>query len=116
VNLSSNQRAMCATILVGCANLRLALAMLNTNNPRWVRAIRNQFDNIQDALTGSSPSVRDAVNAWDKVKENLETGLPDNVNTGEDVMYLFGAVDEAFYALLATLDVVIEPDMSIMEG
>jgi hypothetical protein len=56
------------------------------------------------------------VNAWDKVKENLETGLPDNVNTGEDVMYLFGAVDEAFYALLATLDVVIEPDMSIMEG
>ncbi len=112
MNLTTNQRAMCATILVGCANLRLALAMTNTQNPLWVKSIRHQFDLIMESLTGSTPSVRDAVNAWDGVKENIDRGLPNDLEMGEDVMYLFSAVDESFYALLAMLDVNIEPDMT----
>ena len=115
MNLNSQQRAMCATILVGCGNLRLAFAMFNGDNSRWMRTIRNHFDTIQESLTGSDPSVRDAVNAWDKIKENLDQGFPSDAAIGEDVMYLFGATDEAFYALLATLAISIEPDMALTE-
>jgi NADH/NAD ratio-sensing transcriptional regulator Rex len=116
MDLSASQRSMCATILVGCGNLRLSLVTLNTENPRWVRMIRNNFDTIQESLTGSNTSVREAVNSWDKIKENLDEGLPKNAAIGEDVMYLFVATDEAFYALLSTLDINIEPDINLTEA
>jgi hypothetical protein len=56
------------------------------------------------------------VNSWDKIKENLDEGLPKNAAIGEDVMYLFVATDEAFYALLSTLDINIEPDINLTEA
>lgn len=112
------ERLAIATVLVGCGNLRVALIKMNEKDRKWCNSIRTHFDNIQQSLTGSDISIRTAINAWDEVKQILDDGFKGtsySVDEIDDVMYLFGAVDESFYAMLDKAGVLFEPDLYMQE-
>jgi|688.fasta_scaffold220100_5 hypothetical protein len=112
------ERLAIATVLIGCGSLRAALIKMNEKDRKWCNSIRTHFDNIQQSLTGSDISMRAAVNAWDEVKQILDDGFngtPYSADEIDDVMYLFGAVDETFYAMLDKAGVPFEPEINMQD-
>lgn len=116
------ERLAIATVLIGCGSLRAALIKMHEKDRKWCNSIRTNFDNIQQSLTGSDISMRAAVNAWDEVKQILDDGFNGTPSSDgsiadeiDDVMYLFGAVDEAFYAMLDKAGVPFEPEINMQD-
>lgn len=115
MKLTIQQRAICANILVGCASLRFALSFFNDDKSRLAKVFRLHFDTIYENLTGSSPSIRNAVNAWDKIKDAFDGGVPEKSERAGELFYALGCVDEAFDVLVSTLQVPIHPDFLVKE-
>lgn len=112
MKLNLQQRAIVSNILVGCGAFRVSMILMNLENTRIKNLVRNNLNQVAESLTGSEVSIREAVNAWDRVKEVFDEAMPSELQIADDLYCLLGAIEDSFQCLVSTLSYPVEPDLA----
>lgn len=95
------ERNLIATVLVGIGNFRMIATKIHPDNKQLNNKIRANCDIIMESLVGSNIEPRQAIDAWDNIKECIDDLMSKNFSSSnDDLLFLLSGVDEAFYAMV----------------
>ena len=95
------ERNLIATVLVGIGNFRMIATKIHPDNKQLNSKIRANCDIIMESLVGSNIEPRQAIDAWDNIKECIDDLMSKNFSSSnDDLLFLLSGVDEAFYAMV----------------
>ncbi len=98
-----------ATVLVGIGNFRMRATQVHPDNKQLNSKIRNNCDIIMESLVGSNIEPRQAINAWDNIKESLDELFHKHyASQNDDLMFMLSCVDEAFFTMVDVLNLLAE--------
>lgn len=103
------ERNLIATVLVGIGNFRMIATKIHPDNKQLNNKIRANCDIIMESLVGSNIEPRQAIDAWDNIKECIDDLMSKNFSSSnDDLLFLLSGVDEAFYAMVDIFNLFAE--------
>lgn len=98
-----------ATVLVGIGNFRMKATQIYPDNKHLNSKIRNNCDIIMESLVGSNIEPRQAINAWDNIKESVDDLFRKNyASENDDLMFMLSCLDEAFYTMVDVFNLLAD--------